>query len=93
MANVTSVSLSVTKAPRLLGIILVLLGGLLVAAKAQAAGIAMAIGGVLWTVTRKDTYHVQVGSASGETHPLSSQDAAYIGQVVRAMSDAFISRG
>ena len=92
MANVTSVSLSVTKARRIYGFLLALVG-LLMVGKAQALGIAMVAGGVIWAVTRKDTYHVQVGSASGETQPLSSQDAAYIGQVVRAMNEAFVARG
>jgi hypothetical protein len=92
MANVTSVSLSVTKASRIYGFLLALVG-LLVFGKAQALGIAMAVGGIIWAVTRKDTYHVRVGSASGETQPLSSQDAAYVGQVVRAMNEAFVARG
>jgi len=92
MANVTSVSTGMTKASRLGGF-LVALVGLLVMLKAPLPGLVMASAGAIWAATRKNKYHVLVGSASGDTQPLSSTDERFINDVVRAMNEAFITRG
>jgi drug/metabolite transporter (DMT)-like permease len=101
MANVTSVSREITPPRRFGGIVLALVGVLAAAvmhgkqndSSLQLVSLAMIIAGVVWAATRKPTYHVRMGSASGETQPMSSPNAATIDQIVRAMNEAFIARG
>ena len=41
----------------------------------------------------KPTYTVQIGSASGESNILESQDVDHITRIVKAMNDAIVRRG
>jgi hypothetical protein len=101
LRNITSVSMTYT--PRkVLGAILLLIFGLLllllgyssIHTKAPAPigvyiiGGAMVIGGILLMVTAKTSYHVNLSSAGGEFHALTSSNRAYIEKVVLSINDA-----
>ncbi|MBK9007154.1 MAG: hypothetical protein IPM31_09195 [Anaerolineae bacterium] len=55
-------------------------------------GLIIAILGIR-AVNTKPAYIVKIGSASGETNILVSEDGAYIKRIVDAMNDAIVRRG
>ncbi len=103
LRNITSVSMTYTP-PKILGGILLLVVGLLLwlggfisihSASPAPIGVyliggAMVIGGVLLIVTAKTSYHVNLSSAAGEVHALSSKNKAYIEKIVVSINDAIV---
>jgi hypothetical protein len=103
MANITSVSIGRVPANRTPGVLLALVGlvvvagcwdaaadgeptGVILGAIALSAGVALAL-------LVKDKYVVRIGSASGETDALVSEDRDYIETIVDATNEAIIGRG
>ena len=103
MANVTSVSMFTQFAKRGPAVLLAILGGLFVLVGLVAGeemrgcsltiGIVMLVVGIIAAVIAKNVYWVRIGSASGETNALSSNDREYILRIVGAMNDAIVRRG
>jgi hypothetical protein len=101
MSNVTSVNLSKksdSNAPLFLilgGILLGMIG--LTNVRDYIGCLILAVllvgGGILASKTAKPTYTVQIGSASGESNILESQDVDHIKRIVDAMNDAIVRRG
>lgn len=56
-------------------------------------GIVFVIVGVIWAMALKKQYVVRIGSASGESNALISQDQEYIQKIVNAMNKAIVERG
>jgi hypothetical protein len=50
----------------------------------------MVIGGILLLVTAKTSYHVNLSSAAGEFHALTSSNRAYIEKVVLSINEAIV---
>lgn len=103
MANITSVSMGMRPANRVVGIVVALVG-LVIAACSAAAGGDASFGGILFgilvlgagialTVMAKPSYIVRIGSASGEADGLVSKDREHIQKIVNAMNEAIIRRG
>jgi len=107
LANITSVTMGVilpgTCMPisvLAVGITLFLIGiGLLISSDVGSAFSMLVLGGLIAGVgylsykSGKNTYTVKIGSASGESHALSSPDKAYIEEIVQAMNKAIVERG
>lgn len=102
MANVTSVSVFTQEASRMPSVVLAIVGGLFVLVALGAGdlrgcflllGLPLLMIGILVAVSAKDRHWVRIGSASGETNALSSNDREYIMKIVRAMNDAIVRRG
>ena len=101
MSNVTSVNLSKkadSNAPLFLmlgGILLGMIG--LTNMRDYMGCLILAVllvgGGILASRTSKSTYMVQIGSASGESNILESQDQNYVKRIVDSMNEAIIRRG
>lgn len=103
LRNITSVRMTYTP-PKVLGGILLLVFGLLllfggfisIHSESSAPigvyiiGGAMVIVGILWMVTAKTSYHVNLSSAAGEIHALTSKDRAYIEKVVVSINNAIV---
>lgn len=103
LRNITSVRMTYTP-PKVLGAILLLVFGLLllfggfvsIHTESPApigvyiAGGASVIAGILLMVTAKASYHVNLSSAAGEVHALTSKDRAYIEKVVVSINDAIV---
>jgi hypothetical protein len=99
MANITSVSMAEKPANRKLGIVVAILGLIILAITYQLGssggvifGVILLGLGILIAAIVKPTYTVRIGSASGETDAISSNDKKYIQAIVRAMNEAFIER-
>jgi hypothetical protein len=92
MANVSSVGMTVTPPKRLYYLLLLAVGVLLFAAQ-PLIGVIVTILAVVLLALQKSLYHVTIGSASGETSALSSTDGEHIAEIVRAMNEAFVTRG
>lgn len=101
MANVTSVSTFTQVGNKAPGVILAILGVLLILMGIPTdsirgcsfgLGIPLFAIGALMAWAAKDVYWVRIGSASGETNALSSQDYGYITRVVNAMNEAIVRR-
>lgn len=100
MANVTSVNMTRTLANRGLGkgvifaavsiVVGCLLEGLYGGVVVGLLGVAL---GYWLYKLPKDTYHVFLGSASGEAEALSSTNRDYIQEVVDALNEAIVRRG
>jgi hypothetical protein len=101
MSNVTSVNLSKkteSNAP-----VFLILGGILIGiigltnVRDYMGCLILAVllvgGGILASKTAKPTYMVQIGSSSGESNILESQDADHIKRIVASMNDAIVRRG
>lgn len=69
--------------------------GLVAEAQGTCGGLGaiMLIVGLVWLAMVKTTYHVRIGSASGESNVLEHRDAAYIAKIVKAMNEAIVNRG
>jgi len=107
MANITSVSATEKPPKRLLAGVFIVLGALLalaglmdfISSGMDSGAGALVIGalgaglGLLAWRASKTMYQVTVGSASGETHALTSQDQDYVRKVVDAMNQAIVERG
>jgi hypothetical protein len=103
LRNITSVRMTYTP-PRVLGAILLLVFGLIILltgvfsihTNAPAPigvyliGGAMVVGAILMMVTAKTSYHVNLSSAAGEVHALTSKNRAYIEKVVVSINDAIV---
>lgn len=99
MANITSVSMAEKPANRKLGIVVAILGLIILVITYQLGssggvifGVILLGLGILIAAIVKPTYTVRIGSASGETDAISSNDKKYIQAIVRAMNEAFIER-
>ena len=107
MSNITSVSTAQVKPnntiPYLLiatgaiiflgGVGLLLMEGFSSALGLLLVGGAALGGGIYWMRSRKPSYIVRIGSASGKTDALGSQDEAWIKKIVNAMNEAIVQRG
>jgi Family of unknown function (DUF6232) len=102
MANITSVSTFRQDANTAPGIVLTILGGLVLLGglgSNSAVGCALIFGlpmfvvGLIIGIAAKHVYWVRIGSASGETNALRSNDRAYIQRIVDAMNEAIVRRG
>ncbi len=56
-------------------------------------GLAFVVGGILSLMRAEPTYHVRIGSPSGEADVMSSKDQATIQSIVDAMNAAIVKRG
>ena len=100
MSNITSVGRARTPASRGTGYGLLFVGGCLaLIALASGSGEVFVVAavvlilGFLGVTVPKDTHHVNLGSASGETEALSSTDAELVNEIVEALNQAIILRG
>lgn len=100
MANVTAVSMATTGSstfgPAVLLAAAVLVGSMGLSrggAQQLVVGAVMAALAIWWIRSLKPTYSVNLGSASGESKALQSQNKAEIEQVVAAIQQAIIERG
>ena len=103
MSNVTSVSVAKQKPNYALLIIIVplLVGGLFATfgglsqqdLNVGLAGIAALALGIWMLRSARTKYIVKIGSASGESNALRSQDEGYIREIVKAMNEAIVRRG
>ena len=48
------------------------------------------VGSIVWICCRKTDYHVDISSASGEIHALTSKDKAYAHCIVQSINDAIV---
>ena len=99
MSGVTSV-MAFTEVPSKKGpIILVVFGGLILLGSAARSIVGAVFGAVLvalgiwWMRSIKNNYHVRLMTASGEKDAMSSPNAEYIGNVVKAINQAIVHRG
>lgn len=103
LRNLTSVRMTYTPPKILSGILLLVFGLLLVLGGfvsihsespapigVYIIGGAMVVGGILLMVTAKTSYHVNLSSAAGEIHALTSKNRAYIEKVVVSINDAIV---
>lgn len=102
MANVTSVSMFTQQGNKAPGLIIAVFGGLfllvgIVSGKNYAGmalfGFILLVVGIAVAVSAKDAYWVRIGSASGETNALRSDDRDCIWRIVQALNDAIVRRG
>ena len=102
VANVTSVSMFTQFANKAPGVLVAILGvffGLVGLAGGELQGCfvffaaVLVVVGVLNVRASKNVYWVRIGSSSGETNALSSNDPDYILRVVGAMNEAIVRRG
>jgi hypothetical protein len=101
LRNITSVKMLFTP-PRLVKPILLLIVGLMILlaafmpinenapapASAYIIAGAMIVGAILWMCSAKTMYHVNLWSASGEVHALSSINRTYIERVILSINEA-----
>ncbi len=105
LRNITSVRMAFTP-PQVIGPVLLLLLGVFLLfltvipipfhennysplAGFLLSGLAIG-GGVLWMCNLKTKYHVDISSASGEIHALTSKDKVYIQRVVMSINEAIV---
>jgi hypothetical protein len=93
MANVTSVSLSKTPSNAYIGWLLFLVGLIIIFLLSMQFGWVFVIVGLIWALVAKPSYHVNLGSSSGETDALSSKNRQLIEGIVEAINQAIIHRG
>ena len=101
LRNITSVRMTYTP-PRVLGAILLLILSLFMLVAGIVSihtstpapigvyliGGVMVVGAILMMVTAKTSYHVNLSSAAGEVHALTSKNRAYIEKVVVSVNEA-----
>ena len=51
---------------------------------------AMIVGAIVWFCAARLDYHVDISSASGEVHALTSKDKAYIQRIVQSINEAIV---
>lgn len=101
MANITSVSMHTQAANNAPGVIIAVIGGMIAmsllagrdAMGCGVFGLLLLAAGIAIALAAKSTYWVRIGSASGETNALSSNDRDYIQRIVNAMNEAIVRRG
>ena len=100
MSNITSVAMGTKPAERGVGIGLVLAGlvlGVIGASVPSAPLIFLAVpflgGGIAAAAIAKPSYIVRIGSASGESDALASQDEKHVKEIVAALNEAIVGRG
>ena len=103
MANITSVSMGEIPANRTAGIVIVVIGLAILACSASAGsnssaggiigGLVVAGFGAFLAYAAKTQYIVKVGSASGESNALTSNNREYIQKIVNSINEAIIKRG
>jgi hypothetical protein len=103
LRNITSVRMASTS-PQIAGAILLLLLGIFLLLltilpfnennyrpiPGLILGGGIIVGSIIWICSRKPDYHVDISSASGELHVLTSKDKAYIQRVVQNINDAIV---
>jgi hypothetical protein len=100
IANIISVAGFKEPAERSPGIALAVIG-LVIAACSNGLGanggiifgVLLLIGGIALAAMAKPSYMVRIGSASGETDVLVSDNWRYVAKIVKAMNRAIINRG
>ena len=102
MSNITSVAMGAKPANVQPGIVVALIGLAIAACSLSAGnsgavgvifGILVLVGGIALAVMAKASYIVRIGSASGETDGLVSNDTEYVQKIVNAVNEAIIKRG
>lgn len=95
MSGVTSVKTGQTgqEDPSRTGPIVLGIVGLLALGGAWYIGLPLIALAIYWWTQQKPTLPVVLSSSSGEAQALSSQDAAYIQAVVKALNNVIIHRG
>lgn len=97
MTNVTSVSMAKQSSSILPPVIAITVGVIIAAIVGGTFGniiaVASIIGGLVLLFTRKPNYVVKIGSASGESDALISNDQDYVQKIVNALNQAIVSRG
>jgi hypothetical protein len=53
-------------------------------------GGAIIVGSIVWMCSRKTDHHVDISSASGEVHALTSKNKTYIQRVVQSINEAIV---
>jgi hypothetical protein len=103
LRNITSVKMTFTS-PQVAGPLLVLLGGVFILLLTTIPfnprnyepipGIAISasiiLASVVWMLCLKTKYHVDLSTAAGEVHLLTSQNKTYIEKVVVSINDALV---
>ncbi len=100
MNNITSVSKGIIPPNRKPWIIiavtgfilLAIFGGVKEASGAIVGAFIMALG-IIAAIMAKPKYTVRIGSASGETHALISEDERYVQNIINAINEAIVKRG
>jgi hypothetical protein len=104
LRNITSVKLTFTS-PNVFGPMLVLLGGIFIlfltimpliqhnyfdAIPGIAMGASAILASVVWMLSLKTRYHVDLSTSSGEIHLLTSKDRTYIEKVAASINEALV---
>jgi hypothetical protein len=103
LRNITSVKMTFTS-PKVLGPVLMLLGGVFVLLLTTipfdprnyepipgiAMGASFIFAGVVWMLCLKTKYHVDLSTAGGEIHLLTSKDRPYLEKVAACINDAIV---
>lgn len=92
LSGITSVSTLVRKPSRFGPVLLIIIGMCTVAAS-PVFGFLMIALGILWLMSQKSVYIVQLESASGVSNALESKNQDFIFRVVDALNDAIVARG
>jgi hypothetical protein len=94
MRNISSVSIFKIEKSKTMPIIVAVIGILLLFGDdTKTFGGILAVIGIIWTLTLKDTYSVRISTNAGEANSLVSKDQTYIQKIVNALNDAIIHRG
>lgn len=91
MRNVTSVKPFKQNPPRVIGVVLALVGLAVMTQSFLVGLVILAIGGAILFML-KPTYHVLLATSSGETRALHSKDQSFVNQVIQAINDAIVHR-
>lgn len=103
LANITSVSTRIENPSRMGPVLVIAVGGIFLleglsvhstggAAAALGVGAAAVLIGYFWYRGCKPIWHLRIGSASGESTPLSSIKQEWIQGIARAINEAIIHR-
>lgn len=92
LGGITSVS-TLVRNPKRLGPIIIIIAGMLTIAMSTAIGIIVIALGILWLISQKKVYIIQLESASGAANALESKDKGFVFRVSDALNDAIVSRG
>lgn len=98
VANITSVKTAKRSNKHLSGLIFSIVGLIIIIFSEGtnytifSIGLIILLGGGLWAILPRPTYHLIIASASGETYALSSKEKQYISNIVSAISDALTKR-
>lgn len=93
MSNITSVK-ALTESPnRWFGILMIVMGLLVAAKESLAGGVVLIAIAALILYMQKTTYHVMLSTSGGETSALKTYQLEYITKVVNALNAAIVYRG